>query len=104
MKSILQAKKEGMCWLCMKLHGDYRRRTGLEEHHVIYGNGNRKLSEKYGLKIYLCHPHHNDEASPESVHFNREIREMTCRFAQRAFNENYPELDFREIFGKNYLD
>ena len=103
MKSIMQDKHEAMCYLCMKLHGDYRRRMNLEEHHVIYGKGNRKLSERYGLKIYLCHAHHNDEFSPEAVHFNRELREYTCRDAQRAFREFFPLLDFREIFGKDYL-
>ena len=103
MRSIMPDKSQEMCYMCMKLHGDYRRRSNLEEHHVLYGAGRRKLSEKYGLKVYLCHEHHNDEHSKEAVHFNRENRILLCKAAQRAFKEHFPEKDFTEIFGRNYL-
>ena len=43
MKSILQREKK--CWVT----GD---RYNLHEHH-IFGGARRKLSEKYGLKVYL---------------------------------------------------
>ena len=47
-KSIIQKKKE--CIICNSLNA--------EEHHVFFGTANRKLSEKYGLKVYLCAEHH----------------------------------------------
>ncbi len=90
MKSILQKNKE--CFFCDTT-------IGLEEHH-IFGGPNRKLSEKYGLKVWLCHRHHNEP--PLGVHFNKGIRDGLQALAQETFEEHYPELNFREIFGKNY--
>lgn len=46
MKSILQTERE--CYLS-------GRTDWLEEHHIFYGQGRRKLSEQYGLKVWLNH-------------------------------------------------
>ena len=86
-KSIMQDKESGQCYLCRLLHKDYAIKRNREEHHVMGGIANRKLSEKYGLKVYLDPDHHRN--GQEAVH--------------KAFMRTYPELDFREIFGKNYL-
>lgn len=74
----------------------------VQEHHVIFGSANRKLSEKYGLKVYLCLEHH--EESKEAVHKNAEIALILKKEAQKCFEEHYPNLSFLKIFGKNYLD
>lgn len=103
MKSIMHNKKDRTCYLCMMLHGDNSIKAVLQEHHVIYGNGKRKLSEKYGLKVYLCFFHHEYDGGKEAVHRNTEISEMLKQEAQRTFEKKYPELNFREIFGKNYI-
>ena len=103
MKSIMH-QKDGTCYLCMKLNFDYSTKTGLQEHHVIFGMGNRKLSERYGLKVYLCSWHHLASGGPEAVHRNENTRRMLCRDAQRCFEKHYPGLSFREIFGKNWLE
>ena len=50
MKSILQTEKRSY------LSGDTR---WLEKHH-IFGGANRKLSEKYGLWVWLTHYEHNE--------------------------------------------
>lgn len=100
-KSILQDKRDGQCYLCMLLNNDEDRRTGLEEHH-IFGGKNRSLSEHYGLKVYLCHEHH--QSSTESVQRNKEINQLMHEIGQKAFEERYPNLNFMQIFGKNYLD
>ena len=102
MRSIMHDKQDRTCYLCIKLHGDYRQRTGLEEHHVIGGNPGRRLSEKYGLKVYLCAEHHR--TSPEAVHKNRENRIKLQSEAQKAFMKRYPDKDFMEIFGRNYIE
>lgn len=104
MKSIMHKKEDRTCYLCMKLNDDYDRRNFLEEHHVVFGGfgSGRKLSEKYGLKVYLCHEHHT--GSNQAVHMNYEIKNMLCKEAQEAFTEKFPKLSFREIFGINYLD
>jgi hypothetical protein len=85
----------------MLLNNDEDRRTGLEEHH-IFGGKNRSLSEHYGLKVYLCHEHH--QSSTESIQRNKEINQLMHEIGQRAFEERYPNLNFMQIFGKNYLD
>lgn len=101
MKSIMHDKNDGTCYLCMLLHGDYSRKV-TQEHHVFYGTANRRLSEKYGLKVYLCLGHH--EYGPEAVHQKQELSVMLKKKAQKAFIARWPELDFRSIFGKSVLD
>lgn len=100
MKSIMHDKKDGTCYLCMKLHGDYSRKSVLQEHHAMGGTANRKLSEKYGLKVYLCIPHHPYDGGPEAVHRNDRIRRYVETAAQAAFERHFPEEDFREVFGR----
>lgn len=103
MKSIMHDKKSGTCYLCMLLEGDSRPRL-TQEHHVVFGAGNRRLSEKYGLKVYLCIKHHLHDGGPYAVHRNKAVRDMLNKEAQMIFEHKYPTLSFREIFGKNYLD
>lgn len=100
-KSILHNKKDRTCFLCMMLHGDDSYKDVLHEHHVIFGWANRRLSERYGLKVYLCLQHH--EIGPEAIHHNDEISDMVQAYAQRAFEKKWPEKNFREIFGRNYI-
>lgn len=100
MKSILHNKKDRTCFLCMMLHNDDSPKANLHEHHVIHGWANRKLSEKYGLKVYLCLYHH--ETGKEAVHQNADINKMLKAYAQRTFEKKWPEKDFYGIFGKNY--
>lgn len=104
MKSIMHDKKDRTCYLCMMLHGDDSRKENLQEHHVIYGNGRRKLSERYGLKVYLCLHHHTYGSSEEAVHSNAEVSKILKKKAQEAFEEKYSELSFLKIFGKSYTD
>lgn len=99
-KSIMQ-RKEDVCYLCKKLYnGDWHQRV--EEHHIVFGTANRRLSEHYGLKVYLCDGHH--EHSPEAVHQNNRIAKILMQDAQKAFQEHYPDKNFEEIFGQNYLE
>ena len=76
-------------------------RPNAECHHVIYGNSNRKWSDKYGLVVGLCAEHHR--GSDISPHFNRDFNLQLKQYAQERFQEEYPDLDFVSIFGKNYL-
>ena len=92
MKSIIQTNKEN-CFICG--------RRANEEHHCIYGTANRKLSEKYGLKVYLCTDCHR--TGKYAVHRCHEIDLKLKKIAQRKFEKEYPKLSFLQIFGKNYL-
>lgn len=93
-KSILH--DESCCFLC-------GRRQWLEEHHVFGGYGKRQLSEKYGLKVYLCHWCHNEP--PHGVHHNKNTRIYLQQAAQIKAMEyyNWTEDEFRQKIGKNYL-
>ena len=97
-KTIMNSRKNE-CYLCRKLYGNDNY-CETEEHHVFDGP-NRKLSEHYGLKVYLCAGHH--QFSNEAVHINAEINRKVQRDAQEVFEEEHPDLDFRAIFGRNYL-
>lgn len=92
MKSIIQSDKD-ICYIC--------KGRASEEHHVIYGTANRKLSEKYGLKVYLCPFCHR--IGKQAVHKNTSTDIKVKQAAQQIFNEVYPDLDFLTIFGRNYL-
>ena len=87
MRSIIQREKK-----CYKT-GD---RTGLHEHH-IFGGGRRKLSEKYGLKIWLRYDWH------DLAHHNKEFADQLKKMGQRAFEKEHSRAEFMLIFGKNYL-
>ena len=92
MKSVLQSEKE--CWVC-------RTTLNLEDHHIIYGWANRRLSEKYGLKVWLCHEHHTGNTG---VHSNQKLNKDLRKLAQTYFEEHYgTREDFMRIFGENYL-
>lgn len=99
MKSIMHDKHDGTCYLCMLLNHDYDRRTGLQEHHVEFGGKNRKLSEKYGLKVYLCLEHHT--AGPAAVHNNAENSRVLQKKAQEAFEKVHSHEEWMKIFGTN---
>ena len=99
MISIMHRKDDGTCYLCMMLNSDYQRRDNLEEHHVFMGP-NRRKSEQYGLKVYLCHEHHTE--GKEAVHRNYETCRKLQQEGQQAFERVYPYKDFLRIFGKNY--
>lgn len=106
MKSIMQKEKE--CYLCrleagkQGYYGELPH-AGLHRHHVIYGKGNRKKSEQYGLWVYLCAARHH-EYGPEAVHNNRKNRILLCRAAQETFEMKYPRSLFLQEFGISYLD
>ena len=101
MKSILQ-EKDGTCYLCQKLYDIDSRQKNIEEHHVFGGTANRKISEKYGLKVYLCIAHHRE--GPEAVHRNRKYDLMLKEDAQEAFERSHTRREFVGIFGRNWME
>ena len=92
-KSIIQSTKE--CFVCGTTYN-------LHEHHCIYGTANRKWSEKYGLKVWLCGKHHN--LSNEGVHFNNVLDLQLKQLAQECFEKKIGSReDFRLYFGRSWL-
>lgn len=98
MKRRLPSDK--VCWLCGRNgNGD-----PLDKHHIFNGPF-RKKSEKYGLVVYLCH-NQCHIFGPNAVHNNPDTaRELKKWGQQKAMEEQgWTVEQFREQFGKNYLD
>lgn len=74
--------------------------TGLHKHH-IFGGANRKLSEQYGLYVYLIPEYHN--MSDKGVHFNREFALELKRYGQAKFEQEHSRDEFIRLFKRNYL-
>ena len=91
MDSILQ--KEKVCMVC-------RTTRNLESHH-IFGGARRKISEKYGLKVWLCHEHHTGN---NGVHFNKDMRLELQKEAEKAYILRHSFKEWMERYGKNYLE
>ena len=72
-KSIMQTDRA--CFICGRL-------DGLERHHVLGGfsSNNRRLSETYGLWVYVCKKHHTDPK--EGVQYNKEMNLQLKQDAQ----------------------
>lgn len=92
MKSMIQSEKE--CFVCGTTYN-------LHDHHIIYGTSNRKQSEKYGMKVWLCMEHHTGSGG---VHFNRPLDMHLKKIAQEKFESLYGgRNEFIKVFGKSYL-
>lgn len=91
MKSILQSEKR--CFFC----GSVR---WLEEHH-IFGGANRRISERNGFKVWLCHRDHNEP--PNGVHFNKQRADKLKAHCQRKFEETHTREEFISLIGRNYI-
>jgi hypothetical protein len=90
-KSVLQEEK--VCIICGTT-------WSLEEHH-IFRTPYRNKSEKYGLKVWLCHNHHtgNEGVHNGNVVIDKRLKQM----AQKKFEEKFGREKFIREFGRNYL-
>lgn len=99
MDSILQPDRD-RCYLC----GRNGAADPLDEHHV-FGGPNRKLSERYGLTVILCH-HDCHIYGPCAAHNHAgndlAIKQHAQREAMTYYGWNTAQ--FVSVFGKNYLD
>ena len=89
-KSIIQTEK--VCFLCGCCQEEL-----LSEHHV-YGGGRRTISEKLGLKVWLCYICHR------LIHDNNKQELELKRYAQRVFESKGNSREtFIKYIGKSYL-
>lgn len=88
-----------ICFLCSR-NGNGDR---LERHH-IFGGSRRKLSDKYGLTVWLCGSRCHREGK-YSVHQNAMTMEYLHKYGQRKAmkEQNWTIQQFREVFGANYI-
>lgn len=95
-RSIMEPRGAYECYNC----GDTR---NLEEHHIFYGQRNRKLSEHYGLKVHLCPGCHRHAKT--GIHGgNKELDHQLKREAQELFESLYSHELFMETFQRNYIE
>lgn len=102
--SIMQ-KKDGRCWMCVKIHGDNRMHPVLHKHHIFFGPGQRKISEENGFYIWLCPGHHIYDGGREAVHRNYGL----CRMLQRETQDKWEKMghtrrEFMELAGRSYIN
>lgn len=90
-KSIIQNGER--CFLCGKT-------VTLERHHVFGGTANRKLSEKFGLWVWLCHECHT---GTEGAQYIKEKNQNLKRLGQIAFEARHSHDEWMQIFRKNYI-
>ncbi len=93
-ESIMQENKE--CFITGST-------VNLDRHHIFFGSANRKLSEQYGLWVWLTHEIHN--AGTYCVHREHELDLMLKQKAQKKAMKHYgwTIIEFIKIFGRNYL-
>ena len=60
-----------------------------------------QLAEKYGLKVWLCHRHHNEPGY--SAHFDHHLRLDLKKQAQKDFEALYGHDRWMAEIGKDYL-
>lgn len=75
-------------------------RDMIQIHHVLYGAGNRKLSDQDGYIIPLCHAHHTGR---NGIHFNKELDTYWKRKAQEHYERTHSRKSFIERYGRSYL-
>lgn len=91
MKSIVQDDWDH-CYLCG--------RPATETHHILGGTANRKLSEKYGLTVRLCHDCHT---GTDGAQYNPEKNQTLKMEAQIAFERRYGHDKWMQVFRRNYI-
>lgn len=90
MKSIIQTEKQ--CYFCHTT-------KDLALHH-IYGGKNRKVSDKHGFTVYLCHNHHTGD---EGVHKDETALMVFKTLCQEEFEKTHSREEFLRLIGRSYL-
>lgn len=90
-ESIIQGDRS--CWFCGCVND-------LERHHVFAGIANRKISERYGLWVYLCHGCHTGK---DGAQYDKAKNLLLKQEAQRAFEREHTRDEWMNIIRKNYL-
>ena len=90
-ESILDAQER--CYFCGKT-------VGLERHHIFAGTANRRISDRIGAWVYLCHDCHTGK---HGAQYDPAKGLMLKQEAQRAYEQTHSHAEWMELFRKNYL-
>lgn len=91
---ILETEK-GTCYECHK-------QGYTELHHIYFGPGRRKISDKNGFVVYLCHECHQGTTGVHGRDGD-ELDEKLKRECQQEYEKNHSRSEFMKLIGKNYL-
>ena len=94
MKSIMDTSKDE-CYLC-------KTTRNIEEHHIFYGRGNRKISDKNGFVVFLCDEHHRGWGSVHSLP-NEGLDLRVKEDCQAKYEMTHTRAEFMKLIGRNYL-
>ena len=91
MKSIMQSEDKETCYICGQM--------AYEWHHCWHGTANRKLADKDGLIVKLCHNCHMN--LHDKGYFDRELQKL----AEVRWMEYYEmsESEFIKRYGKSVI-
>jgi len=70
--------------------------------HEVFGGRNRLNSIKYKLVIPLCICEHHNQVECKGIHFDKKLKKEWQIKGQIVFEQTYPDLNFIQIFGRNY--
>jgi hypothetical protein len=87
-----KAKWSGYHWGTCAESGEY---CYLTWHHVLFGQGRRKLSDEYDLVVELKDCWHR------LAHTDKKMRNKWSLWGQRKFEENHSREEYMRVFGKN---
>lgn len=93
MKSILQDKKESF------ISGQIYE---LEEHHIYFGRGYRKISEKKGFKVWLTREEHRGTYGVHGM-YGHELDLKLKGDCQKEYEKTHTREEFIKLIGKSYL-
>lgn len=72
----------------------------LNSHHIFCSTADRPVSERLGLKVWLCYHHHSEVHAFPNQGLDLNLKQM----AQAYYEEHYGSRDdFRHDFRKSYL-
>ncbi len=74
------------------------------EHHLLFGNGKRKLAEEDGLKVPACNQCHTLGTVTGRIHDNPMAEKLSKMLGQAIFETEVGDReDFVARYGKSYL-
>ena len=89
---------ETVCRGCIVCGSPY-----VHQHHVFYGNANRRISDKYGYVVPLCYKHHNGDEGVHSHPNEGMDLQLKQAFQARYEEEQGTREQFIKEFGRSWL-
>lgn len=100
--------QKGVCFWCDRI-------APTQLHHIFFGNGLRKISDREGLTVYLCPDCHEGTYGVHGKYgktLNYTLKEMAQEEWERRYLERYPyknhaemaaREEFRRMMGRSWL-